>query len=104
MKFETGDKIKVFPNTDVNTYANMIREEGFRCEREGEYLIVGERYEDLEMAVLPSTIKYARRIKGISQAQLAEMCEVTKQTVSNWEYGYTVPRELDKVKEILEFE
>ena len=104
MNLKTGDKIKVFPNSNVNAYANMIREEGFRCEREGEYLVVGEKYKDLEMAALPSTIKYARKRKGISQAQLAEMCEVTKQTVSNWKYGYTVPRDMDKVKEILEFE
>lgn len=105
MTFFTGEKIKIFPNTNVSAYMRAIKEEGFEVEREDDYIIVGTKLKHLqEVDVLPSTIRYARKRKGLTRKQLADMCEVTKQTVMNWEYGYTTPRELDRVKEILGFE
>jgi len=34
-------------------------------------------------------IREARKLKGLTQPQLAKLLNVTKQVVSNWERGYT---------------
>lgn len=49
-------------------------------------------------------IKKAREAKGISQEQLAERLNVTRQAVSNWERGKTEPdiQMLQQLSEVLE--
>lgn len=49
-------------------------------------------------------IKKARKAKGLSQEQLAEQLNVTRQAVSNWECGKTQPdiQTLQKLSEVLE--
>ena len=44
-------------------------------------------------------ISELRKKKGLSQEQLAEMLNVTKQSVSNWESGRSLP-EIDKIVEL----
>ena len=43
MTFFTGEKIKVFKETNTEAYIRVIREDGFKVTQKGEYLIVGER-------------------------------------------------------------
>lgn len=40
---------------------------------------------------LHQNLKEARKLKGYSQAELAGLVDVTRQTVSNWECGQSVP-------------
>lgn len=40
---------------------------------------------------LPDKLTYLRKQKGITQLQLAEQMEVSRQAVSRWEQGESVP-------------
>lgn len=39
----------------------------------------------------------ARKNKGLTQEQLAELLECKKATISNWENGYSMPRLVDAI-------
>jgi putative transcriptional regulator len=41
---------------------------------------------------------YARKFKGLTQEELAEMMACQKTTVSNWENGYSTPTLADAFK------
>lgn len=43
-------------------------------------------------------IEYGRKVLDLSQDALAELCEVTQQTVSKWEAGVISPRDHHKVR------
>ncbi len=45
------------------------------------------------MANLHSRLKQLRKKHGLSQHQLAEMCQVTQPTIANWERGDNIPRQ-----------
>lgn len=47
--------------------------------------------------MLSETIRSLRRQRGLSQEQLAEALDVSRQAISKWENGVTVP-ELDKLQ------
>ena len=51
-------------------------------------------------------IKIARTKAGMTQEQLGEKIGYTKQAISNWEMGKSIPRAEDKIalQELLEFE
>ena len=38
-------------------------------------------------------IRMVRRMRGLTQAQLAKACDVSRPTVSQWEAGATLPRD-----------
>ena len=44
-----------------------------------------------EFPMLQENILALRRKAGLSQEQLAEQLEVTRQTISKWEGGHSVP-------------
>lgn len=43
-------------------------------------------------------VERGRKILGMTQAQLAEACQVTQQTISSIERGDTAPRDLLKIR------
>lgn len=43
-------------------------------------------------------VEYGRKLLGLTQAQLAEACGVTQQTISSIEQGHTAPRDNLKVR------
>lgn len=43
------------------------------------------------MIIEKVSLPIARKIKGITQTQLAKACDVSVSTVSNWERGKTEP-------------
>ena len=45
----------------------------------------------MELRNIPQRIKGHRLILGLSQSDLAELCDVSLRTVQNWESGSTVP-------------
>lgn len=45
---------------------------------------------------LSEKIQYLRKEKGYSQEALAEICQVSRQSISKWETGYMVP-DIDKL-------
>lgn len=54
--------------------------------------------------MLNDNIKNLRKAKGYTQEELASRCNVTRQTISKWEKGYSVPEAelLKKLAEIFE--
>ena len=54
--------------------------------------------------MLNENIKKLRKIKGFTQEELASKLNVTRQTISKWEKGYSVPDAeiLEKLAEIFE--
>ncbi len=105
MEINTGDRIKVFEDTDVEAYINYIEiEKGFEAELYGDYIIVGEPYVKHIDTSYAKQIKFFRKLRNMSREELAEACLVTEQTVWNWELGRTIPREWWRVQKVLRFE
>jgi len=54
--------------------------------------------------MLKDSIKYLRKIKGISQSQLAKLLGISFKVISNWESGYSEPsiEMLKKLKIVLD--
>lgn len=105
MEVSTGDKIKVFPNTDVEVYINYIEVvKGFEAELDGEYIVVGEPYVKHIDTAYAKQIKFFRKLRHMSREELAEKCLVTEQTVLKWELGRCIPREWWRVQKVLGFE
>lgn len=99
MTFFTGEKIKVFKETNTEAYIRVIREDGFKVTQKGEYLIVGERdkrkygnkdWDKLESA--GSRIRFIRKQMYFSPEELAEEIGTKANTIEAWEYGLTIPK------------
>ena len=101
MDLKEGDKIKIFPDTDVLQYLDYIKRSGFRATREGNYIVIGKPYEYYRSTDYGNQIKKARRAKGWTRAELAEKCGVKEATVFGWEIGRKRPQEWQKVQRIL---
>ena len=54
--------------------------------------------------MIGSTIKQYRKVKKLSQVQLAKLCNVSENSIHNWEHNETFPRveSLKKLSEIFE--
>lgn len=100
-----GERIKIFPETDVRQYGIWIHSQGFNYVRKDNYLIIlGKtiiRYDKERFSVI---LNHRRRIKGMSKEKLAEITEVTENTVSNWENGRYMPSNyhLEKIMSVLD--
>lgn len=101
MTFETGDKIKIFPDTPVISYKNLIMSYGFEAKVEEDYIVVGEFHKSYNTTNYGKQLKNARRAMKMTRAELAEKCGVTPLTVFDWEVGRRRPREWWKVQKIL---
>lgn len=94
---EEGMKIKLFPETSVYAYKDMIRDMGFRCKQKGEYLIVGAPYKNKkDKKQIGKSIAKARKKSGLTQEELAKKVNVLYQTVVNWEIGESIPNDVNK--------
>lgn len=99
MTFFTGEKIKVFKETNTEAYIRVIREYGFKVTQKGEYLIVGERdkrkygkkdWDKLESA--GSRIRFIRKRMYFTAEELAEEIGTKAITIEAWEDGRTIPK------------
>ena len=99
---DVGDKIKIFPDTDVDPYVIMLRDAGFNCSvKKGQYILITSRYtlgiEDRK--AIGRSITAARRAANKTRKELAEMMGLKNpQTVYNWEIGAKVPNNENKAK------
>lgn len=105
MALYEGERIKIFPETDVRQYGIWIHSEGFNYIRKGDYLVILNRnvprYDKERFSVI---LPHRRRLKGMSKERLAELVEVTENTVSTWENGMYMPSKynLDKIMSVLD--
>ena len=101
MDIKEGDRIKVFPNTDIRTYLLYIKKLGFNAKREGNHIIIGKPCEWYKSKDYGIQIKKARIKKGWTRKELAEKCGVKESTVFDWEIGRRRPMKWQKVQQIL---
>lgn len=102
---EEGMKIKIFPETNVSSYIDMIHSLGFNCKKKAEYiLITGTRKRDWDKEKLGRLIRKKRKALHIDREELAKKTKVHEQTVFNWEVGRTVPvpYNINEIKKILD--
>lgn len=97
-----GMKIKMFPDTDVQAYVDLVKAHGFCVRVANNYVIVGKR-KDNKNIDYARIIRNARKENGLSRNQLADRIGVREGTIFNWEIGQTKPSEtnINKLRIIL---
>ena len=98
-EFQTGDTIKIYPNTDIKVYKRMINDAGFYARREGNLIIVGEPF--VKVPSYAKQIRSARIAKEMTRQQLAEVMGVSEYAVYDWEVGRHNPKDWRKLQKVL---
>lgn len=94
-----GMKIKIFPETDVKAYVELVKSNGFRYKVTKTHIIVGKQvHEEEEMKDFARRLRRARRDHNYSRRQLADKIGVLENTIYNWEIAYTTPCEKNQKK------
>ena len=89
----TGDKIKIFKDTNITAYKELIRDMGFKCTVSGEYLVVGKPYESVQTRREFSEQFKAKRLgMGLSKPEIAKRLGVSTYTIDAWESGFSKPK------------
>lgn len=89
---KTGDRIKMFADSDPKAYMRLVANEGFRSRYEDGYVIVGELYyQGKDKRMIAKSLIKARRELNMDRDEFAELIGVTRSTVCNWERAYTAP-------------
>ena len=100
-----NERIKVFPDTDVEAYIRYFRNQGYLCQLEGDELVIGKRVRlTYKSTKLGKLIYDKRNAKQIPRGKFADMLGVTVDTVFKWEIGQRKPFDynLNHIIEILE--
>lgn len=105
MSLHEGERIKVFPDTDVHQYGRWINTQGFNFKRSGDYLIVlSNKTPRYDRKLFAHIFKHRLKLKNISREEISKKLEVTEYTVWTWEIGRFMPRKynLDKLMNLLD--
>lgn len=100
---QVGDKIKIFPDTNINAYVDLIHNCGFNCyvSRGKTYIeIVAKRVKaDRHLKETAKKISEAMYEKGLSEEKLAELVGLkSSYSVWNWTHGISSPSNDNKKK------
>ncbi len=100
---QVGDKIKIFPDTNINAYVDLIHNSGFNCyvSRGKKYIeIVARRVKvDRNLKETSKILTEAMNKKGISEDELAKLVGVkSAYSVWNWTHGLNSPSKENKKK------
>ena len=100
-----NERIKVFPETDVDAYIRYFRNQGYTCHLEGNEIVIGKPIASTYNYKNLGCLIYKKRTeKGISRGYFAKMVEVNVDTVYNWEIGQRMPFKynLERIMKILD--
>lgn len=103
----TGDRIKMFPDSDVDAYMRLVESYGFRSSYKNGYVTVGKAYNDpVDKKTFAERIIRERKKLKLDQNEFAEYLGVSKTTICNWELGNRLPDEYNRqqLKKIIRFE
>lgn len=97
-----GERINIYPETDVRRYKAWITDEGFTCKVYSDHILVGRRFKHRKFKpiALANLIQEKRKAKGWNRYKLAKMLHVSEDTVFNWEIGRTQPKPF-RLKELM---
>lgn len=85
---KTGDRIKMFEDTEVSSYVKLIKDLGFDCHRKGNYLYVGERVSE----TLKDRIKNMRISMYFQRKEIAQELGMPYRDYVAWEEGKAIPK------------
>ena len=92
MELYEGMVIKLFPDTDRDAYVKLVRDSGYKCYLKGYSLRIGRKiHEPVDQEARARKLRQARKLNGLTRAQVAEIIHVSKDTVYSWEIGRTYP-------------
>ena len=100
---QVGEAIKIFPDTDIHAYKQLIHSKGFCCVRKGNKLIIKAGKETLvDKEATARSITQFRRKMNMKREDMAKALGVRKDTVWDWEIGLKIPKQSnqEKLKEI----
>ena len=95
---KTGDKIKVFEDTDIRAYINWVNSKGFYAHYFNGYIYIGDSFtaNEKKRNKIARSIRKSREKTGLSIEELANKIGVRETTVFNWERGYSKPSEVNQ--------
>lgn len=94
-----GMKIKIFPETDVKAYIELVKSHGFQYKVTRNYIIVGKQAHNEEvMKDYARRLRRARRDHNYSRRKLADKIGVQENTIYNWEIAYSTPSKKNQMK------
>ena len=89
-----GMKIKIFPETNVRAYTDLVQSEGFTYRVHDDCIEVGKPKSAMEAKEdFARRLRKARRKHNYSREDLANLIGVKKNTIYNWEIAYTKPND-----------
>ena len=92
MELYEGMTIKIFPETDKDAYVRFIRDNGFKCYLKSDCIRIGTRtHEPIDKEARARKLRQARKLNGLTRAEVAEKIHVSKDTLYSWEIGRTYP-------------
>ena len=105
MELQKGDRIKIFPETNVAAYVSMIHDYGFNCQVvKRKYIEIGEPFKINKEKLRTGRIIYKAMFdKNINVEELSNTIGVSENTIDNWLFGRNTPDKYNrqKLKEIL---
>lgn len=105
MLLQENERIKIFPDTDVDAYIRYFRNEGYSCKVEGNEIVIGKKIRlTYGSTKLGKLIYNKRNEKKISRGEFAEKLGVSVDSVFKWEIGQRKPFDynLNNIVEILD--
>ncbi len=103
----TGDTIRIFPETCISAYVQFIHSQGFRCKNYGDYLLVTEPLKKpIDRRATARTITQIRRKNNLSRKDMADKLNIHEYTIWKWEVGRNLPDKTNQqqLKELLGWE
>lgn len=98
-----GMEIRTFADTDVDSYLQMIRDQGYEVTCKGRIIKVGKMQREIKeqkMKEFSRKLRTARKGKKLDRKQLAELLGVSSSTIYDWEIGRRIPNayNMDRIK------
>lgn len=100
----SGERIKVFSETDIRMYEKWIESQGFSYKFDGDYLVVlGKDNPQYDKGLFSKVLNHRMKLRGISKEELAEKIGVTEYTIFTWRIGRFMPKadNLENIMKVL---
>ena len=105
MSLYEGERIKIFPDTNIDSYIRWIRSQGYLCHVDINEIVVDEKaFKTIDKVALGKLINQKRTKKKITIGEFADIIQATPRTVFHWEIGRMQPREyfIEQIRDVLE--